>query len=674
MSADPKDGSLGAIPGRKASKKSSKKSVSSMPSLPLENIVAEPKPTTEVKRSSKKRTTPTIEPSNNPVIDEAAIEEEKRKKREIKKQKAKEKEMMLQRQKEMEEQALQDAARKEQQRQAALRQQQQLAELNANAEECQEDLDDNNDYEEDDFEDYDDDFEADPDEDEIAPPKKSAVITSVRVAKPQQQKKTSDEDVKGIRDALDAENAAVKKKEVKEVKVPVVERKKKSMSSMASSMDGLKRSLNPRAKRVKDLRDLKEISVEKFDIFHQNPLTAHDTYMRNLRATTIRQVMSQTNDDARTMEIQTDEIDTTDQSMQFPDDIGMGQVSNGGTSSVEFAKFLQKSAQVIEILLEENNQEAILETGGSKDRRRGETRETVELNGQDEISDLIQNRDIADTCFAPDVSHMLLVAYEPTESGMYSSQSLLVLWDINNTDYPFRLLLSEGHVTCCGMNPGRWPNIAVAGTSEGCLELWDIRNVVTDTSVVVHHEFGPKIKMLRPSYSTHAEPTTTHASRIVDLQPVSQTKSNSVPGSSFQFASLDDRGCLNIWTVIGAQAESSIQLVKAASINTTDLFPMRLKTLRLDEEESEYMNNMKQIGPSVSTVRFFPNDPSQYLIGTLNGEVLRGCRFGPLPAPKTFCLETCPENDSPSTSVSSISFNAYLPSCFLVGYSNGIIG
>ena len=117
---------------------------------------------------------------------------------------------------------------------------------------------------------------------------------------------------------------------------------------VSASLQGLRRALDPRAKRVQDLRELKEIATEKFDVFNQNPLTKYDAYLKNLRAESIRQVMAQTNDDARSMEIQTEEIETTEKSMQFPDDIGVGTSTStsidGG--SIRFAKFLQRSAQV----------------------------------------------------------------------------------------------------------------------------------------------------------------------------------------------------------------------------------------------------------------------------------------------------------------------------------------
>jgi hypothetical protein len=80
-----------------------------------------------------------------------------------------------------------------------------------------------------------------------------------------------------------------------------------------------------------------------------------------------------------------------------------------------------------------------------------------------------------------------------------------------------RWLVSEGHVTCCTLNPGQRANIVAAGTKEGCLEIWDIRNQLSHSDRELKHNLGSKVKIFGTSYSTHEENNdpTAHISCIV---------------------------------------------------------------------------------------------------------------------------------------------------------------
>ncbi len=60
------------------------------------------------------------------------------------------------------------------------------------------------------------------------------------------------------------------------------------------------------------------------DLFLQSPLPAFDQYLNQLRAGTVRQTASQCNDDAVSVDTQTEVGTCAVASMQFPDDIGVG--------------------------------------------------------------------------------------------------------------------------------------------------------------------------------------------------------------------------------------------------------------------------------------------------------------------------------------------------------------
>lgn len=76
------------------------------------------------------------------------------------------------------------------------------------------------------------------------------------------------------------------------------------------------------------------------------PLSNYDQYLRKLRTGDIRQAHSQSNEDARTIHVQTEDIDLADESMQFPDDIGIGSTDGNSINAARMQKFMQGAAQV----------------------------------------------------------------------------------------------------------------------------------------------------------------------------------------------------------------------------------------------------------------------------------------------------------------------------------------
>lgn len=70
------------------------------------------------------------------------------------------------------------------------------------------------------------------------------------------------------------------------------------------------RTGDPRTERVRAIRAASRLEIESVRLFDQPPVTPIDLYHRKLRwqPAVIRQVASQTNDDARSVEAQTDEV------------------------------------------------------------------------------------------------------------------------------------------------------------------------------------------------------------------------------------------------------------------------------------------------------------------------------------------------------------------------------
>lgn len=80
-------------------------------------------------------------------------------------------------------------------------------------------------------------------------------------------------------------------------------------SSFAHSLTPQHHNTMHPLQKLKSLITLSETSI---DLFSQPPLPAHDLYLREIRAGSIRQTQCQTNDDARSMPTQTEHIDMID--------------------------------------------------------------------------------------------------------------------------------------------------------------------------------------------------------------------------------------------------------------------------------------------------------------------------------------------------------------------------
>ena len=116
-------------------------------------------------------------------------------------------------------------------------------------------------------------------------------------------------------------------------------------------------------------------------------------------------------------------------------------------------------------MLEENNQEMIMKTTRNSNTTRNESKhdersiasdtfvlgrqsfdDTQNESKESEVastsSSLLKNRSIVAASFAPNIAHILLAAYLPKNGGeennLYGAQSLLAVWDMNNTSYAFR--------------------------------------------------------------------------------------------------------------------------------------------------------------------------------------------------------------------------------------------
>ncbi|RHY27137.1 hypothetical protein DYB32_007019 [Aphanomyces invadans] len=377
---------------------------------------AEPKPTEgasddKLKKKSTKKKAPdaTSAEAASPLKRARAAA-----RREAKRQKQKEAEEAKKRKEEMERQALEMARREEEAKQRELRKTEALAALNANAEECQEE------------DDYDEDFEA----------------TSASKPTP----------VAGPKDAKEAKGWSVFMQIDSDQRRALCAGAKKVTSGVSASIAGLKQAIDPRAKRIKEILEKKKMETERFDMFQQMPLTDLDKYMSQLRVCAIRQVFVQTNGDARSIQTQTKPRESTDHSMLFPDDMGVeGATDVAGRSSRRFISFLARASHACEVLLEENVMHADVAKADNQRQDDSSMSNTASLDGFradeysiDDTHPLVQHRIVQGLAFSPQVSHWLVGGYGPQDDGdnnaVFADKSILCVWDVNQMHAPVRVI------------------------------------------------------------------------------------------------------------------------------------------------------------------------------------------------------------------------------------------
>ncbi|GMF34839.1 unnamed protein product [Phytophthora fragariaefolia] len=535
-------------------------------------------------------------------------EREKQARREAKRQRAKEIEETKRRE-DLAKQALEEAQRLEEQRQREARQKQQIEALNANAEECQEEAD--NDYDDDGFENYDEDFE----QEEVSQPKSTRLPGAAAKASSKNRggssREVADEaELKRIQQAMQAESKGLLSASSRPISSSEEVGHGKSISkgeeqsstarpttSIASSIAGLKQSLDPRAKRAKEILERRKFEVEKFSVFQLKPVSEQEKVLSRLRRGIVQQAFVQTTDGSRSLGTQTKPPESHDKSMHFPDDIGIDKDSSSGTdnngdgglfssSSTRFFKFLEHAAYVCETLAVENVMASERETEGdqeeiskknveeedkeSEDKFKGGRYQLTKASRLDKklmfpckksdslesLERILQGRDLVALRFSPSVSSTLLTCYgaahgvgggENHES--FKDKTISCVWDVNLLNRPLHLLKSEGVASTACLSPSR-DLFVVVGTEDGSIHVWDLRPQSMIQSA------GPLVDglaMCTPAYSTcgmNYRAPEQHSSTIVALEHIDRSKGSGDNGGTFQFGSMDDRGILIIWSLI----------------------------------------------------------------------------------------------------------------------------
>eukprot|EP00118_Oscarella_pearsei_P012676 m.95335 g.95335 ORF g.95335 m.95335 type:complete len:994 (+) comp36846_c0_seq5:51-3032(+) len=445
-------------------------------------------------------------------------------------------------------------------------------------------------------------------------------------------------------------------------------------------------------KRGRELLKLIELDVQAIEILDVAPQSEYELYIKRYGRGNTRQVCVQTNEDNMDEEVQTEPVMDLEKWTQHPpEDLhGFG----GGREEVEeeekavqvkdslrFAKFVQKAAHVVSVLLEESS--------SGLSRHRSDHRKSPYPFSSGCIrlastASVFSGRRAVSCTFSPTQTNLLLTAFSASpsmdsQSDLFNGVGVVCLWNINDAMRPEKVLVCESLPLCCCFGPSKG-SLAFAGTDDGSVVVWDLRESVSMHKV---RQVGDIDWILRvPTYSSagalstdnHHSPICSVAS-IVSQQGDSEDKQSSflssqygdASGLSYQIATLDESGVLNLWVVVelnkpdpaGSESDlglvpgGRVKLVPSASIviqtptRLASCLPLHFRPFELD---------------------FSPDDPNHFYVATNLGCVLHGVRYGGRATPRMYKGFVDIAID-----VRTVDVSPFSGSYFLAGCSDGSI-
>ncbi|XP_078393395.1 cytoplasmic dynein 2 intermediate chain 1 isoform X2 [Cetorhinus maximus] len=548
----------------------------------------------------------------------------------------------------------------------------------------------------DDFEDYEDDFEEDECKDEEVELEKEEIPAHQRA------------EIEAIQKAIAAENEQIRETHTRSHRKIFEEEPKRDFENSqtrgpargtfidfvaAKQREISFKVASKQKKRSVELLRLIDLDFSvSFSMLDLPPLNEYDVYIKNFGRTNTKQAFVQCNEDNVDRDIQTDEIETVEKWTQHP---GEGNAVCGGANasdalssdlvaknidSQRLTNFLKSACQVISVLLEEDQ----AENQASKNVQS----KAASLSVSDGCSQLNTNlpflhgREVQCLHFSQAQRQTLLSVHSlPKEPGaaQLASNYMICVWNIWEPSVPQKVLVCESEVQCCCFGPD---NVSLfAGTVDGSVVAWDLRE-----HSVMHYtlQIGSQEWTLRtPTFSTDGVLTSVnHCCAVKAVYPVSSacfenhgvglslfSSQEGRSGLSFQLASFDESGLLNLWVVVELQKANL-----AGSLTDLGLIPGgKIKLIHSSsiEVNSFFPRNLMQLGPPQTlSIRFLPSDPNHFFIGTDIGLVSHGTRHGLQASPKLYKPQI---NSAGPVRVTCIDFCHFGKTLFLVGCSDGTI-
>ncbi|KAJ3103492.1 WD repeat-containing protein 60 [Phlyctochytrium planicorne] len=573
----------------------------------------------------------------------------------------------------------------------------------------------------DDFEDYDEDFEEFDDDQDVV--KESPHISEVKKALEEENQRASSRQQQQRHPPTttnhNSKQVAATTKTLAEKTEPTLR-----MPNYA---------LSKQKKRWNDLKSLVEFDVAFYEIFDLQPMTEYDLYIRSFGSMNSRQASTQWSDEVVDIDVQTDDWHVADKWTQAPPDqlidSGVGKPdlpwlktendlwrkvdkrneqnrTSGSTNldSVSLLKFLRKSSQVMDILLEEN-----VSAGG--DSVRAQKSSYINISkGQSRVNILsfLSGRSLLDVITSP-IDHRLLISLWSSAEGVFAEskigrKGLICMWHVNDLSAPSCILCCEGNPTSICVSSIK-PYLYVCGTDHGGISAWDLRepsSIHIMLTIDEKNDLGNiepvTLVIRRPSYSTDGlfPMDDLHRDRIVMVHSLyaesaigAEEDENGGLGSfgaddslqntrPLQIVSVDASGDVRLWVV----SESKEKDYNAVSENDMGMaIGSHIKMVKGSGYSIKPVIRNIMVPPdaSVRTCAFMPASASNFLAGLANGEVQHESRFREFCHPRLYCnnysttLVQTNESSFAIDSVSSIHFNPHYVDIFLVGYVSGTI-
>ncbi|XP_071653960.1 cytoplasmic dynein 2 intermediate chain 1 [Temnothorax longispinosus] len=434
--------------------------------------------------------------------------------------------------------------------------------------------------------------------------------------------------------------------------------------------------------RGEELLEMIKLDFMEWSILECSPIP-YDEFIRNYGKLNTQQVFTQTGDDNMDIEIQTDEVPCKNKWTQFPitcrknlrdkQDINlfkMEQIGVGNdldeTDDINFSSrpsydvlrlndFLNRAGAVVLSLLEER------EHGG-----------TVFQNNVDELSfsdgfvklsvdtvTFLASRPVKIIHYSNVLNKVLLTIHAPVEEELetISKQDYVTdccigcVWNISEPSMPKKLFYSQCPITACCFHLTNC-NTVFAGLEDGSLSLWDLKE-----DEMWHQKITDKANELdwvirTPTYTTTAE-LDAHTSQVVAIRVLSKIETASVKERSnkfvpIQICSLDEDGCLIIWSI-----------VHNMGINIDDLGLSHWGDIRLIKNQKTFLTRKDaEIMNTFVDMHVDSANTNNIYIATNSTDVLHATYIGNRTNPLTYkpteisecgtstCIDVCPFGQS----------------------------
>uniref|UniRef100_A0A8C4WP85 Dynein 2 intermediate chain 1 n=1 Tax=Gopherus evgoodei TaxID=1825980 RepID=A0A8C4WP85_9SAUR len=426
-------------------------------------------------------------------------------------------------------------------------------------------------------------------------------------------------------------------------------------------------------KRSSELLRLIDLDFSvSFSLLDLPPVNEYDMYIRNFGKTNTKQAYVQSNEDNLERDVQTDEIETLEKWTQHPGDsvlVSGGESSNDVSTDIvvtpkidsqRLTNFLRSACQVIAVLLEEDRV-------ATQPRWNLRSRQTS-LSISDSCFQLNTNlpflhgRKVSCLHISQVQRQALLSVHGlPEKPGaiQLDRKYIVCVWNVWQPSSPQKVLVCEAEVSCCCFSPSK-ATLVFAGTMDGSLVVWDLREDSRMHHCVKLNETDWIFRS--PTFSTDGVLSSlNHTYPVLAIEPVSTSvykeqnyglshlsSQEEMSGLSFQIASMDENGTLNLWVIPG-------YLYYLFHLRFLSLFPKDILCLRK---------------PQTLNIKFLPSNPNHFIVGTDIGMVSHGARHDLRVHPKLFK----PQQGGPrSIRANAVDFSPFGKPIFLVGCSDGSI-